>query len=81
MAGGSPLVKYDPAIERWNAMRENAYQHFRFTPRNTIISLLGMVIVPGTILYVASQTDERWNWNGKRRGESLLSRAPEPESS
>ncbi|KZT28607.1 hypothetical protein NEOLEDRAFT_1175902 [Neolentinus lepideus HHB14362 ss-1] len=81
MAGGHQMVKHDPAIERWNAMRENAYKYFRFTPRNTFIGIVGVVIVPGTLLYIASQTDNKWNFNGKRKGESLLIHAPQPESS
>ncbi|EPQ58482.1 hypothetical protein GLOTRDRAFT_126980 [Gloeophyllum trabeum ATCC 11539] len=71
MAGGHEMVKHDPAIEKWNSMRENAYKHFRFTPRNTFIALVGVVIVPGAVLYLASQTDNKWNFNGKRKGESL----------
>ncbi|KAF9228041.1 hypothetical protein BS17DRAFT_813908 [Gyrodon lividus] len=55
MAAASYL-KLDPAIERWNRMREDVYKHFRFTRRTTLISLTGFVLVPGTIYYLASQT-------------------------
>jgi hypothetical protein len=70
MAAASYL-KLDPAIERWNRMREDAYKHFRFTRRTTLISLTGFVFVPGAIYYLASQTHLKYKWTGKRRGESL----------
>lgn len=38
-------MQHDPSIERWAAMRENVYQHFKFTRRNTrTIMLLGVVV-------------------------------------
>jgi len=52
-------------------MREDAYKHFRFTRRTTLISLTGFVFVPGAIYYLASQTHLKYKWTGKRRGESL----------
>ncbi|KAG9318374.1 hypothetical protein JVU11DRAFT_464 [Chiua virens] len=70
MAAASYL-KIDPAIERWNRMREDAYKHFRFTPRTTLISLTGFVFVPGAIYYLASQTHLKYKWTGKRKGEAL----------
>lgn len=39
--------------------REDAYKHFRFTRRTTLISLTGFVFVPGAIYYLASQTQVR----------------------
>jgi hypothetical protein len=64
-------TKIDPAIERWNQMREGAYKHFRFTPRTTLFALWGFCIVPGTILYVSALTDSRWNLSAKLKGQSL----------
>ncbi|KDQ59415.1 hypothetical protein JAAARDRAFT_126720, partial [Jaapia argillacea MUCL 33604] len=61
----------DPAIERWNHMREAAYKHFRFTPRSTWIVFCGLVLVPGTVYYLNSSSDMKYSWDGKRRGESL----------
>jgi len=75
---GHGYVKHDPAIERWNAMRENAYKHFRFTPRTTIQSLCGLVVVPGVVLYIASQTNLKWEWRGKLKTESLSRNPPAP---
>ncbi|KAI0340192.1 hypothetical protein BDW22DRAFT_1486445 [Trametopsis cervina] len=73
MAGGhGGPVRLDPAIERWNSMRENVYKHFRFTPKTTIQSILGLVVIPGIVYYVAASTDLKYKWNGRRKGESLI---------
>ncbi|KAG2146967.1 uncharacterized protein EDB93DRAFT_1148298 [Suillus bovinus] len=65
------FLKVDPAIERWNRMREDAYKHFRFTPRTTWVTMCGFVLVPGAIYYLASKTHLKWKWAGKRKGEAL----------
>ncbi|KAJ8583546.1 hypothetical protein M405DRAFT_866952 [Rhizopogon salebrosus TDB-379] len=65
------FLKLDPAIERWNRMREDAYKHFKFTPRTTRVAIYGFVLVPGAIYYLASQTHLKWSWAGKRKGEAL----------
>jgi len=69
--GGHGYTKVDPAIERWNQMREDAYKKFRFTPRTTLFALWGFCIVPGTIFYLSTLTDSRWNWSAKLKGQSL----------
>jgi len=68
---GHGYVKQDPAIEKWNNMREDAYQRFRFTPRTTRVAIIGFILVPGALLYYCNQTHTRWDWTGKRKGESL----------
>jgi len=68
---GFGCVKTDPAIERFNAMRENVYKHFRFTPRAAVQSIVGLVAFPVAIYLVSAATDTRYNWVGKRKGESL----------
>ncbi|KIM65096.1 hypothetical protein SCLCIDRAFT_22902 [Scleroderma citrinum Foug A] len=66
------FVQLDPAIERWNLMREDAYKHFRFTRRTTFVALTGCLFVPAAIYYLASQTHYTFKWTGKRKGESLV---------
>ncbi|GBE82597.1 predicted protein [Sparassis crispa] len=68
---GHGYTKHDPAIERWNSMRENAYKHFRFTPRTTWQSVCGLLLVPGAVLYLAAHEDCKWSWMGKLKNESL----------
>ncbi|KAI0073404.1 hypothetical protein K474DRAFT_1710738 [Panus rudis PR-1116 ss-1] len=65
-------MRKDPAIERWNTMREDVYKYFRWTPRTTITAVIGLGVVPGLIYYLASKEDYKWNWHGKRKGETLL---------
>ncbi|EGN96224.1 hypothetical protein SERLA73DRAFT_59380 [Serpula lacrymans var. lacrymans S7.3] len=55
--------------------REDAYKHFRFTPRTTWIAMCGFVFVPGAIYYVASQTHLQWNWSGKRKDQALTTQS------
>jgi len=76
---GHGYTKLDPAIERWNNMRENAYKHFRFTPRTTWQSLCGLVLIPGAIFYLASNQDMKWSWSGKLKNQSLARVPPAAE--
>ncbi|EGO21761.1 hypothetical protein SERLADRAFT_372407 [Serpula lacrymans var. lacrymans S7.9] len=69
------MAAQNPGIERWNRMREDAYKHFRFTPRTTWIAMCGFVFVPGAIYYVASQTHLQWNWSGKRKDQALTTQS------
>lgn len=43
-----------------NMQRENVYKHFRFTPKLAVQSMLGLIVVPGLIYYIAASTDVRW---------------------
>ncbi|KII88784.1 hypothetical protein PLICRDRAFT_176325 [Plicaturopsis crispa FD-325 SS-3] len=67
-------VKHDPAIERWNIMREDVFRHFRFTSRTTWVTMCGVFIVPGAFYLIASSNDRKWNWRGALKGESLASK-------
>ncbi|KAI0781295.1 hypothetical protein BD413DRAFT_660261 [Trametes elegans] len=73
------LPTTDPAVERWNTMREAVYKNFRFNSRTARQSIVGMLVVPGAMLALAWQQD--WDWAGKRKGESLARVAPAPEAS
>jgi hypothetical protein len=68
---GHGYVKHDPAIEKWNNMREDAYKRFRWTSRTTRVSLIGFIVIPGALFYYCNTTHLRWDWTGKQRGESL----------
>jgi len=68
-------VKLDPAVERWNKMREDAYKNFKWNNRTARTALIGMVVIPGVVYYIASKTDGRYNWAGTRKGENLDGRA------
>ncbi|KAL0947209.1 hypothetical protein HGRIS_013327 [Hohenbuehelia grisea] len=75
---GHGAVKVDPAIERFNRMREEAYTGFRWTRRTVRTALLGMVIAPGLMFFAAYQTNRRWYWVGKEKGQALA-RIPQPQ--
>ncbi|KAF5331024.1 hypothetical protein D9619_005726 [Psilocybe cf. subviscida] len=68
---GHGAVKVDPAIERFNTMREEAYLHFRWTKRTVRTGLLGFVIVPGALYYLSTQYYQHWDFLGKRKGEAI----------
>ncbi|KAF7777460.1 hypothetical protein Agabi119p4_3532 [Agaricus bisporus var. burnettii] len=68
-------LKEDPAINRFNTMRESAYLRFRWTPTTVRTTMLGFVLVPLAIYYIADRHDARWDWTAKRRGESLAIRS------
>ncbi|KIK08132.1 hypothetical protein K443DRAFT_128503 [Laccaria amethystina LaAM-08-1] len=56
-------------------MRESAYLNFRWTRRTTRTAIYGFIIVPALLYYITDLTNQRWNWNGKRKGQSLSAKA------
>ncbi|KAF8327043.1 hypothetical protein F5887DRAFT_899191, partial [Amanita rubescens] len=62
----------DPAIERFNRMREEAYKNFRWTKTTVRTAMLGFVVVPGIFYYLSSAGYHRWDWIARRKGESLI---------
>ncbi|TDL27197.1 hypothetical protein BD410DRAFT_739927 [Rickenella mellea] len=54
--------------------REDVYKKFRWTTRTTRTAFWGLIFVPGVLYYYSSREDHKWNWTGKRKGESLLAR-------
>ncbi|PCH38793.1 hypothetical protein WOLCODRAFT_64987, partial [Wolfiporia cocos MD-104 SS10] len=68
----------DPAIERWNDMRETAFYRWRWTPRYARQAVIGLIVVPAAIFYVSATND--WDFVGKRKGQPLA-RGAAPEAS
>ncbi|WFD38971.1 uncharacterized protein MJAP1_001937 [Malassezia japonica] len=56
------------------------YQRFRWTPKNTPLLLLWGITVPAATLYMISQTNDKWDYTGKKKDQSLLRKAPQPEA-
>ncbi|KAF9002034.1 hypothetical protein BDQ17DRAFT_1357966 [Cyathus striatus] len=71
MGHGHGPLKVDPAIERFDIMRENAYLHFRWTPRTVKTAIFGFIVFPVATYYIADRYYRHWNWVGKLKGESL----------
>jgi len=81
MAGGnSPMLRTDPAIERWASMRDNVYQHFKFTPLKTRQVVGLMVVAPALCCLLASVTDNKYDWAGKGKNDTLLRTPPATSS-
>ncbi|PPQ89077.1 hypothetical protein CVT25_006449 [Psilocybe cyanescens] len=72
--GHGPL-KIDPAIERFNTMREEAYLNFRWTRRTIRTGILGFIVVPVAVYYLADQYNLRYSWAGTLKGEPLSIKA------
>ncbi|EIW69163.1 hypothetical protein TREMEDRAFT_31545 [Tremella mesenterica DSM 1558] len=72
-------LQLDPAIERWNYMRENVYQTFKFTRRATRHIFILAGLAPASIALIAWSNDAKYDWAGKLRGSSLLSKPPAKE--
>ncbi|KAK1920828.1 hypothetical protein DB88DRAFT_501189 [Papiliotrema laurentii] len=76
-------VKLDPSLERWALMRENVYQHFKWTPRTTRHVMIWGVIIPFATYFTLSHFDRRYDYAGKFKNQSLLRIPPKsaaPES-
>ncbi|KAI0710449.1 hypothetical protein C8T65DRAFT_739718 [Cerioporus squamosus] len=78
---GHGYTKIDPAVERWNTMREAVFKHFRFNSRTARQSILGMVVFPLAVFALSYNQDMKWDWTGKRKTESLARIAPAAEAS
>ncbi|TFK26402.1 hypothetical protein FA15DRAFT_667493 [Coprinopsis marcescibilis] len=63
--------KHDPAIDRFNAMREGAYLNFKWTRKTVTTAVIGFIVFPTALYYMTARTHNRWNWTGKRKGEPL----------
>jgi len=74
--GGHNPVKLDTAVESWSYMRENVYKTFKFTPRTTSLSLIWGLAVPVALYYGIVGQDMKWDWQGKKRNESLSLKPP-----
>ncbi|KAH8081888.1 hypothetical protein HD553DRAFT_343961 [Filobasidium floriforme] len=77
--GGFEPVKIDPAIERWNHMRENVYRTFKFTPKTARQVTLWGALVPALVGLGAWAANGQLDWAGKQRGQSLYASAPGPQ--
>ncbi|THG92971.1 hypothetical protein EW026_g8123 [Hermanssonia centrifuga] len=77
MAG--TYLKRDPAIDSFSLLRSSYYQRFRFTPKLAVTSIIGMIAVPAAVYYIAENQDRKWDWKGRKKGESLRAE-PKPEA-
>ncbi|KAJ6611747.1 hypothetical protein B0H10DRAFT_2223671 [Mycena sp. CBHHK59/15] len=66
----------DAAIERQSYMREEQYKHFRWTNKTVRSSLLGALVFPLGLFLVIRASQNKWEWTGKRRDESLAIKTP-----
>jgi hypothetical protein len=53
-------VLLDKQLNILHLQREDVYKHFRFTSRASWLSLTGLVLVPGAILYLSARQDVRF---------------------
>ncbi|BGP31059.1 hypothetical protein JCM10296v2_002823 [Rhodotorula toruloides] len=70
-SGGYHPVKIDPGVEAFAYMRENVWQHFRFTNRTTRLAVLWGVVVPSLVYAVSYQQDLKWDLLGARRDDPI----------
>jgi len=71
--------RHDPALDRWNEMREGSWAHFKLTRRNTKPILLMTVAIPLAVYWLATSTDNKFDMVGRRKTQSLL-RNPSPSA-
>ncbi|MBW0538460.1 hypothetical protein O181_078175 [Austropuccinia psidii MF-1] len=74
MAGGAHgfhALKRNPNIDRYALMRDSVSQSFKFNSRNTRNSLIILGLIPFSLFYIAVTDSHKWDWAGKRKGESL----------
>jgi len=57
-------------------MRENLYQHFVWTRKSAGWAVVFCIVAPSVVGYFAVQNNLKYDFAGKRRGESLLRHPP-----
>jgi len=72
MAGHHTPLKADPAMVRYNNMWTNRHKYFRWTPRTARITFAYVVAFPAFIGYLAYTTDGKWDFRGKRKGDTIV---------
>lgn len=70
MAG---TLKPDPALQRFNVLKERYGTYFRFTPRSVAFVALTMGVIPAGLTYFAYATDGQINYVRKFRQQKVLS--------
>ena len=43
------FLQKDPAIERWNTIRETTTPHFKWTPKTVAMAIFWLGVVPGSL--------------------------------
>ncbi|KAF1343935.1 NADH:ubiquinone oxidoreductase 6.6kD subunit [Delphinella strobiligena] len=71
MAGHNNSLNMDPALVKYANMYVKRHEYFRWTPRTAWLSLAYMVIIPGISLYVGYKSDGKYEFRGKRRGDTI----------
>ncbi|CDM31615.1 hypothetical protein DTO013E5_2112 [Penicillium roqueforti] len=71
MAGHNKSVILDPALQRYYELNINRYKYWRWTPRQAWISFVYAGLIPGILGYFAYKTDGKFEFRGKRRGDSI----------
>ncbi|KAJ3519900.1 hypothetical protein NM688_g9237 [Phlebia brevispora] len=66
-----PELQHDHAIDRFNDLRANYYRYFRFNSRFAAVAISSLIVIPGICLYTFADQHDKWDWRGKKRGESL----------
>ncbi|KAL7004120.1 hypothetical protein EMMF5_006343 [Cystobasidiomycetes sp. EMM_F5] len=56
--------------------RDNVYKTFKFTNKTTRLSVIWGLIVPVTAYYIIASQDQKWDFAGKGRSDSILKRPP-----
>ncbi|KAJ7715939.1 hypothetical protein DFH07DRAFT_862489 [Mycena maculata] len=69
--GHAHVKVQDAAIERHSLMREEQYKHFRWTNRTVRSSMWGAAIIPVGLFLVIYANQNKWDWSGKRKDQTL----------
>ncbi|GIJ83341.1 hypothetical protein Asppvi_002160 [Aspergillus pseudoviridinutans] len=68
----TPTLQPINKIARMRQLNANRYKYFRWTPRHAWLSFIYMIAIPGTLGYIAYKTDGKYEFRGKRRGDTIL---------
>ncbi|KAI3337608.1 NADH:ubiquinone oxidoreductase 6.6kD subunit [Xylariaceae sp. AK1471] len=61
----------DPAIQKLGTMTTNRHKYFRWTKRTAGLTFVYAILVPSIFGIVAYQTDGRYDFRAKRKGDLI----------
>ncbi|KAF2860177.1 hypothetical protein K470DRAFT_76708 [Piedraia hortae CBS 480.64] len=71
LAGHVDSLHKDPAFVSYNDMWTNRHNYFRWTPRTTWLSFTYILLVPGSLLYLAYKVEGKYSFRSKWRGDAI----------
>ncbi|TGZ82676.1 hypothetical protein EX30DRAFT_303902, partial [Ascodesmis nigricans] len=65
------VLREDPAFMKLANLNTNRFRYFRWTPYTVKFSLMAGLVFPGSLLWLAYETEGKYSLRGKRKGDLI----------